>query len=448
MRVIEKSVKIPVQQDSDILKCLVDGIQHQLGKNEIPIRFAITETDDFHYHCEVGVVQNPPSEREERLENHFKLRTRKLENTSQFNSVFLIPTGVGSELGGHAGDATAVAKMLAESCDQLVLHPNVVNASDINEMPENSLYVEGSIIDRMLLGSIGLQPIRSNRVLTVIDNHPVQHFVDVAINSVSAARATYGLNCPEVVSLRPSVEMHAEYSDSGCAVGRIEHLDHCLDVLLEKKDEYDAVALSSVIRVPFSYHTDYFKQEGEMINPWGGVEAMLTHTLSLLLDVPTAHAPMFENKNIENLEVGIVDPRMSAEAVSVAFLQCVLKGLHKAPRIIKDEALFARPDVLSVEDISCIVIPDGCLGLPIFAALEQGIKVIAVKENKNLMKNDLAKLPWKQGQFIQVENYLEASGVMNALKSGVTLESVRRPFSNTKFSKSRQENAFTIDKTA
>lgn len=119
----------------------------------------------------------------------------------------------------------------------------------------------------------------------------------------------------------------------------------------------------------------------------------------------------------------------------MSFLQCILKGLHKSPRIVRDEALFARSDVFSVEDVSCLVIPDGCLGLPTLAALEQGIHVIAVRENRNLMRNDLERLPWRKGRFIQVENYLEAVGVMNALKAGVTQESVRRPISATKVRK-------------
>ena len=47
------------------------------------------------------------------------------------------------------------------------------------------------------------------------------------------------------------------------------------------------------------------------------------------------------------------------------------------------------------------------------------------------MRNDLTLLPWGKGQFIQVDNYLEAVGVMNALKAGVTMESVKRPISAT-----------------
>ena len=83
--------------------------------------------------------------------------------------------------------------------------------------------------------------------------------------------------------------------------------------------------------------------------------------------------------------------------------------------------------VYTVEDVSCIVIPDGVLGLPTLAALEQGIKVIAVQENKNLMKNDLTQLPWKTNQFIQVDNYFEALGVMTAMKEGLSIESIKRP---------------------
>ena len=168
-----------------------------------------------------------------------------------------------------------------------------------------------------------------------------------------------------------------------------------------------------------------------MVNPWGGVEAMLTHTISTLLDVPTAHAPMLESRDIENLEVGIVEPRMSAKAVSLTYLQCVLKGLQRSPKVVSDVALFAHPEVLSVEDVSCLIIPDGCFGLPTMAALDQGIIVIVVRENRNLMKNDLSELPSKKGQLIQVDNYLEAVGVMNAIKAGVTLESIRRPIAAT-----------------
>src|SRR5207247_4888491 len=115
--------------------------------------------------------------------------------------VVRVPPAGGGEFGGDAGDACPVARMIAQVCATPILHPNVVNASDLNEMPENSLYVEGSVVTRLLMGTIGLQPVRSNRVLVVIDSHHDQLFVNAAVNAVSGARAAYGLSCPEVACL-------------------------------------------------------------------------------------------------------------------------------------------------------------------------------------------------------------------------------------------------------
>jgi len=77
------------------------------------------------------------------------------------------------------------------------------------------------------------------------------------------------------------------------------------------------------------------------------------------------------------------------------------------------------------------IVPDGCIAPLTLAALEQGIPVIAVRENGNIMKNDLSELTWQSGQLHIVENYWEAVGVMSALKAGVLPASVRRPLSDT-----------------
>ena len=55
--------------------------------------------------------------------------------------------------------------------------------------------------------------------------------------------------------------------------------------------DVDAIAVSSVITVPPEFHQDYFDSGGGMVNPWGGVEAIFTHAVSLLLGRPSAHLP-------------------------------------------------------------------------------------------------------------------------------------------------------------
>ena len=208
-------------------------------------------------------------------------------------------------------------------------------------------------------------------------------------------------------------------------------MEYLCEVLQERRSEYDAVALTSLIQVPEHFHADYFNRTCDMINPWGGVEAMLTHAVSMLFNVPSAHSPMMTSSEVMNLDVGIVDPRKSAEAVSSTYLHCILKGLQRSPRVIPGAPIHGDPGLLTVANVSCLVIPDGCVGLPTLAALEQGIPVIAVKENKNCMRNRLEDLPFQPGKLFIVENYLEAVGVMTALKAGVALETVRRPLADT-----------------
>jgi hypothetical protein len=433
MLLIEKEIHISLPKENiSPLKHFEQAIKKHLSIGEIPVRFAVTKSAADGYHCELGILTESNSLPTGQQISIFHFEQRKVENTDKFNTVMIVPTGIGAEIGGHAGDATPAARLLAGVCDKLITHPNVVNASDINEMPENGLYVEGSIISSLLMGTIGLQEIRSNRVLLVIDEHEDKQVSELAINAASAARATLGLDCPGVIKINPPIYLRAEYSSSGSAVGRVEGLERLLDVLCRRRSEYDAVALASKVDISEGLYAKYFLSGGEIINPWGGVEAMLTHSISLLFKVPSAHAPMAEDMDEANALFGIVDPRMSPEAVSSCFLHCVLKGLHKSPRIITDRKLFSYPSVLTAADISCLIIPDGCVGLPTLAALEQGIPVIAVRENRNRMKNNLKQMPFMSNKLFIVENYLEAVGVMAALKTGVAISTVRRPLAFTK----------------
>ena len=324
--------------------------------------------------------------------------------------VLIIPTGIGAEIGGHAGDANRVAKLIGGCCDRLILHPNVVNASDINEMPENALYVEGSILDRFLEGKIQLKEVHQNRIL-VVANGPVG---GVTINAVSAARATVGIRS-EVLELDIPFRMVASI-ENGRATGDVSGCDELLEQVAAYK--FDALAIHTPIEVSRDMALNYYRRGG--VNPWGGVEAKASRMVADSLNKPVAHAPLesvqVEDDELYSIHDEVVDPRIAAEAVSICYLHCILKGLNRAPVI---------GEGLKVGDVDFMVSPFGCFGRPHVACLEAGIPIIMVKENRTILSEEIP------GEVIVVDNYLEVFGIIMAMKVGILPESVRRPLERT-----------------
>lgn len=322
------------------------------------------------------------------------------------NVVMIIPTGIGAEIGGHAGDGSPAARLLASVSDILIVHPNVVNASDINEMTNNMWYVEGSILDRFLDHEINLKMVRANKIL-VATNPPLNHNL---VNSVSAARTTLGLDA-SIIVLNTPLRMIATKAEDGSATGEVIGWSELVDQVSDY--DFDALAISSPIEVEKEVAFDYMRNGG--VNPWGGVEAKASKLIANALNKPVAHAPI--ESEIFNDFKEIVDPRLSAETVSVSYIHSVLKGLYKAPRIGGN---------FSVDEIDCLVSPDSCYGFPHKACERRGIPVLVVKENQTCLNN---KMP---ANFIFVENYLEAAGAIVAIREGISMSSVRRPIEFTK----------------
>lgn len=319
--------------------------------------------------------------------------------------VFIIPTGIGCSIGGHAGDASPAAKLIASCCDKLIVHPNVVNASDINEMTENMLYVEGSILDRFLRNEIYLKGVNQNKILLVV-NKPVR---GDTINAVNAARYTIGANI-EIIELDIPLIMKGFFNTDNSASGQVTgHNELCKQI---KDINFDALALHTEIDVPRKTALNYLKNGG--VNPWGGVEAIASKLIANKINKPVAHAPMEKEETITDRELmdyykkPVKIPQIAAELLSTAFLHSVLKGLHKAPKIGQG---------LSVGDIDFLMSPD-CWGEPHEAAIVQEIPIIIVEENKTIYN-----FP-KHKDVIYVENYLEAAGFVMSMKAGVIRKAV------------------------
>lgn len=430
MKVVAQEVQVDTwNKIGTPLGNLQQAVNAACGRQSAPIRMAIVGRNQLGHTCEMEAVSGGATGSKLLSSNVFDFRRRTCERTHAFNAVMLIPTGVDCAIGGHAGDATPAARLLASQVDNLVLHPNVVNASDINELAENCLYTEGSLLCRLMMGTIGLRRVRQNRVLLVTEERPeAPHIVDNTINCAEGARATLGMDIADVLVLQDGLHMQTGVSESGRVTGSIDHMGTLLETLQKKRGTYDAVALATKITPHIDtveLHRAYFGKGGP--NPWGGVEAVLTHTTSTVLNVPTAHAPTLSSEAIRGERWGVVDPCKAAEVISSTYLFCVLKGLNRAPQVVTQVSGAYDPSMVQAEDISALIIPDGCVGLPTLAAVEQGISVIAVRNNTNLMRNDLRDLPFRKGQLIYAENYYEAAGYLAALRNGVSLSSLVRP---------------------
>lgn len=310
--------------------------------------------------------------------------------------VMIVPTGIGAEIGGHSGDATPAAKLLAECCDTLISHPNVFNASDINEIPDNALYVEGSILDRFLNNEIDLQPVKQNKILLVVNE-----LNDDTINSVNAARSVLGAEI-DIMILDTPLIMEVKFRSDRSATGNVTGWK---DLVIQLEGcNFDALAIQTPIICDPEIALNYAKHGG--VNPWGGVEALASKLIASAINKPVAHAPV----EFDNSYTGVVDPRMAAEYVSISYLHCVLKGLHRAPRIGTG---------INVSEVDVLISPDGCWGNPHNACYARSIPIITVRENQTIYNNH-------SYPEIRVENYHEAAGYLMCMKAGILPSSVRR----------------------
>ena len=185
---------------------------------------------------------------------------------------------------------------------------------------------------------------------------------------------------------------------------------------LKQECPFDALAIQTVIDVNANTAEKYATLGG--VNPWGGAEAVCSRYFSRELGIPSAHAP-YESGVLKDLDK-VVDPRMAAEFVSISYLHCILKGLHKAPKIVNYNSMSKH--TLRVDDVDVMISPDGCWGPAHEACANWGIPIIFVKENRNIY-NSFGSAP---KNCIMAENYVDAAGIILNIKSGVSYDSVRR----------------------
>src|SRR5262245_39429538 len=210
----------------------------------MPLRLVATRTGEAQIDCEIGVLVGLAHDHPARSRSVLDFRPRTHESCERFTTVLIVPTGIDADIGGHAGDAGPVARLLAAASDRLITHPNVVNGADINEMPGSTLYLEGSGLTRLMMGTAGLALVRANRVLPLVQEHPEAAIWHTLVNAVSAAYGTGGFPCLPVVPLPVDLVMTPHVSPaSGRATGVIEGFDALCELIEKRLGTFEAIEI-------------------------------------------------------------------------------------------------------------------------------------------------------------------------------------------------------------
>jgi hypothetical protein len=336
--------------------------------------------------------------------------------------VSLVPTGIGCEVGGYAGDAAPATALLGACADFVVTNPNAVNASNFIAAGDNVVYTEGHFLDLFCAGEVNLYRPRANRVGVLIERAEPSALEEV-FNVVNTVRAVHGVDVVDFVVTDEPIGTRCVRNPSGAYVGQIDRPD----VLLAAARRLvaggaDAIAVTTNVRdLPDDEYADHFA--GEHPNPVGGAEAVVSHLITSTLRVPAAHAPMINFKAMPLLHK-VVDARGAGEFVSASGLACVLVGLRRAPQTLRGTQRIT--DAISIRNVVAVVAPATALGgIPVLHARRERIPVIAVKGNGTILDVSADALGLRG--VVEADDYVEAAGAIMALRHGIPLEAVRRP---------------------
>jgi len=338
-------------------------------------------------------------------------------------TVLIIPTGIGAAMGGYAGDALPVARMLAQVTDNLVTHPNVLNGAQLYWPMSNALYVEGYGLDQFAAGEWGLQPVHHNPIGLVIDQAVEDDLRLRHLQAADAARATLGLDIRAHVVTDAPLGVALKTVESGASWGTLENPGSLLRAAERLILEARVRAIAVIARFPDdedSAELDAYRQ-GQGVDPLAGVEAVISHLVVQTFRVPCAHAPALYPLPLD----ATVSPRSAAEEIGYTFLPCVLAGLSRAPRFVVDGS--ARANALWAKDVDALVLPERAFGGSAAMSLapmlnQRGAQVIAVGENTTAMAVEAKDLGI---EAIALNSYLEAAGAIAAHRAGVSLTALR-----------------------
>ncbi|OBQ40235.1 MAG: hypothetical protein AN487_02295 [Anabaena sp. CRKS33] len=335
-----------------------------------------------------------------------------------YTVILIIPTGIGAAIGGYAGDALPVARIISQVCDRLITHPNVMNGASLYWNIANAFYVEGYGLDKFAAGEWGLRPVRSNRVGLLLDQGIEPELMLRHLQVADAARATLGLNITNHVITDAPLNVELRTSPSGTSWGTIGNPDSLLRAAEKLIVQEKAQAIAVVTRFPDDMDETAMQnyRQGQGVDPLAGAEAVISHLLVRTFKIPCAHAPALSPAPTANN----LSPRAAAEELGYTFLPCVLVGLSNAPQfIINTESYQPLSTDLWADQVDALIIPDtSCGGSALLSLSQNQCQIITVTENKTLLQ---VSAPMLKIPSLQVNSYLEAVGLLVAHKAGIKL---------------------------
>lgn len=317
--------------------------------------------------------------------------------------IMIVPTGVGAKIGGFAGDASQVARKIANEFG-LIVNPNVVNAACFSGINQNMLYVEGWGISQLIKGNLNLQPSFNNKIGVIFDKAIPKNILNIHINTINAMKCVYGIDVAEFVVTDEEVGVDYFLTDEKISTGGVKNPDtliHSAEKLINKGINVLAVVcyFGDIEEDDDSY------EQGVGVDIVGGIEGIISHYVSSKTFVPTVHAPAFNMSNI--IETNLVNEKVASEYITPTFLPCLFFGLNNAP-------LYVKNDGISWKNISALIMPYNSLGSSVvFDSLEKNIPVIAVQENQTCL--DITSDNLGINDIINVATYDECIEILRKL---------------------------------
>ena len=318
-----------------------------------------------------------------------------------------IPTGIGADIGGYAGDFGYIAREFSKYF-HLIINPNAVNGGILSAINYDMSYLEGYLFDEFFKGNIGIipkKPYETNKIGVIFDCEIPKNILNVHLNTINALKIVQGMNiCDIEYTKHPvGVEIKIENNISSGSIKNPDALINAANRLLNKGCETIAVVCYFGCDCE---DDDYSNAQG--IDPIGGIEAVISHLITKKYKIPCAHSPAFFDIDIsQKLE----HPKVSSELISSTYLPCVIQGLSIAPYIVD----FNHKDAITYKNVDYLIVPYDATGsIAVLSSIENSVKIAAVK-NKTVLDVTFEKLNYKPC-FI-FENYFDCldklKGILN-----------------------------------